>query len=114
MIVCVSKKALQLNSRFTLPPNSLGYCGKNSASEKFKSCVVDGKCDEVEEEFKHFIALYPYLKTISKITCLPKFSYEVIESYWIGNDILLKAKKQDYDILLSFFEKQGVPEWLVE
>jgi hypothetical protein len=110
----MDKKALQLNSRFSLPPNSLGYCGKDSAPEKFKSCVIDGKCEGVEEEFKHFIVLYPYLKAISKITRLPKYSYRVIESYWIGNDLLLEARQRDYRILLSFFEKQGVPKWLID
>jgi hypothetical protein len=110
----MDKKALQLNSRFTLPPNSLGYCGKDSAPEKFKSCVIDGKCKGVEDELKNFIVLYPYLRTISRITGLPKFSYKVIESYWLGNDILRKSKKKDYRTLLEFFAKQGVPSWLVD
>ena len=109
----IDKKALRLNSRFTLPPNSLGYCGKDSAPEKFKDCVIKSKCDGVEEEFKHFIVLHPYLRTLSKITGLPKFSYKVVESYWLGNDKLLKAKNQDYSILLNFFTKQGFPEWFV-
>lgn len=107
-------KALQLNSRFSLPPNSLGYCGKNSASEKFKACVVNGKCGGIENELKQFIVLYPYLRTISKISRLSKFSYKVIESYWLGNDLLSKAKQKDYGILLDFFEKQGVPDWLIK
>ncbi len=112
-MIGIDKKALQLNSRFTLPPNSLGYCGKDSAPEKFKSCVIKGKCAGVEEEFKHFIVLHPYLRTLSKITGLPKFSYKVVESYWLGNDNLLKAKNKDYATLLNFFAKQGVPEWFV-
>jgi len=110
----MDKKAIQLNSRFSLPPNSLGYCGKDSAPEKFKLCVIEGKCKGVEEEFKHFIVLHPYLRTLSKITKNPKFSYKVVESYWIGNELLKKAKKSDYNILLSFFKKQGVPDWLVK
>jgi len=110
----MDKKALQLNSRFTLPPNALGYCGKDSAPEKFKACVISGKCGGVTEELKHFIVLYPYLRTIAKITKLPRFSYKVIESYWFGNEQLKKAKQKDYAVLLGFFEKQGVPQWLVE
>ncbi|AHB40260.1 MAG: hypothetical protein ACD_22C00252G0004 [uncultured bacterium] len=68
----------------------------------------------VEEEFKHFIVLHPYLRTLSKITGLQKFSYRVVESYWLGNDTLLKAKNKDYPVLLNFFTKQGVPEWFVD
>lgn len=107
-------KALKLEARFSLPPNSLGYCGKDSAAEKFKECIIHGKCEEVEEELKHFIVLYPYLETIAGITKLPKFFYEVIESYWIGNELLKKAKAEHYDLLLKNFEKQGVPDFFVE
>ncbi|KKS65276.1 MAG: hypothetical protein UV35_C0045G0006 [candidate division WWE3 bacterium GW2011_GWB1_42_6] len=57
--------------------------------------------------------MHPYLRTLSKITGLPKFSYKVVESYWLGNDKLLKAKNKDYPTLLNFFTKQGVPEWFV-
>jgi len=107
-------KALQLESRFSLPPNSLGYCGQNTAAARFKKCIIDKKCNEVEEEISKFIVLYPYLKTISKITKLPVFSYEVIEAYWIGNDLLKQAKSEDYDLLLKNFKKQGVPYFFIK
>ena len=107
-------KALQLEARFSLPPNSLGYCGKDSAAEKFKECIIHGKCKDVEEELKHFIVLYPYLETIAEIANLPVFSYEVIESYWIGSDLLKKVKPEDYDLLLKNFKKQGVPDSFIK
>lgn len=107
-------RALQLEARFSLPPNSLGYCGKDSAAGKFKECIIKGKCKGVVEELKHFIVLYPYLETLAEITKLPIFSYEVIESYWIGNDLLEKAKPEHYDLLLKNFEKQGVPDFFVK
>lgn len=106
--------ALQLESRFSLPPNSLGYCGKDSAAEKFKKCIMAGECDGVEEEVTHFIVLHPYLKTLSDIIGQSKFSYPVIEGYWIGNDYLKIAKSEHYDLLLENFLAQGVPAWLVD
>lgn len=108
------KKALQLESRFSLPPNSLGYCGKETAAYKFKECIINGNCKGVKEEVKNFIVLNPYLEFLSKITKKPKFSYEIIEGYWIGNNILKKAKSQDYNLLLKYFLKQGVPDFFVE
>ncbi len=108
------KKALELASRFTLPPNSLGYCGKDTAPAKFIDCVVHGKTEGVEEELNHFIVLTPYLKTIAKMTGKPMFSYEVIESYWLGNDLLKSATMKDFDNLLDNFKTQGVPNWLIE
>lgn len=105
---------MQFESLFSLPPNSLGYCGKKSATYKFRECIINGKCDGVKKEVGKFIVLYPYLKTISKITGKPKFSKEVIESYWIGNDLLRKAKNKDYEVLLKYLKVQGVPKFFVD
>lgn len=107
-------KALQLISRFTLPPNSLGYCGKGTAPEKFKKCVIECDCHGVKQEVGKFIVLNPYIKTISKLSGLPTFDYDVIESYWLGNKTLNKAKPEHYELLMKNFEKQGVPSWFVE
>ena len=106
--------ALQLESRFSLAPNSLGYCGQKSAVAKFKKCISYNKCDGVKEELKNFIVLYPYLKTLSKILKKPYSSYSVIEGYWLGNDKLKKAKQKDYFLLLNNFAKQGVPDFFIE
>lgn len=107
-------KALQFESRFSLPPNSLGYCGSDTAAGKFKKCIIEGKCEGVVEEIKKFIVLYPYLKTIAKIASLPIYSYKVFESYWLGNDLLKMFKPEDYDALLEMFLAQGVPDFFVE
>lgn len=106
--------ALQLTCRFSLPPNSLGYCGLNSAPEKFKKCVTENVCNGIEDELSKFIVLNPYLETLSRITKLSKFSYPVIEAYWLGNDELKKANVNDYQNLLDNFIKQGVPSWFVD
>jgi hypothetical protein len=104
--------ALQLASRFAYSPNAKGYCGKDSAPAKFIKCITTGECETIESEFTHFIALHPYLKTIATITNQPLGSYPVIESYWIGNDELYKAKLDDYQILLDNFKAQGIPNFL--
>jgi hypothetical protein len=103
--------ALQFCARFALSPNTLGYCGSKTAN--LKDCIEKGNCDHVKKEIKKFIVLWPYLKTISEITGLDPFSYEVIEAYWLGNDLLKKVKNEDYEILLKNFIEQGVPKWLV-
>lgn len=107
-------ESLQLACRFALPPNSLGYCGRGSAPEKFKSCIIKGECAGIKKELAKFIVLHPYLKTLSEITGLPKYSYDVIEGYCIGNDLLHKTKPEHYQLLLRNFTEQGVPKWLVK
>lgn len=107
-------KALQLAARFALPPNSLGYCGKNTAPERLKNCVIHGECGQIPDELSKFIVLNPYLETLAKALNTDKFSYLLIEAYCLGNDELKKIKQGDYHLLLEAFTKQGVPEWLVE
>ena len=107
-------EALQFESRFSLPPNSLGYCGKETAAHRFKECIINGKCWGVKKEVRNFIVLHPYLQTLSKITGLAMFDYKIIEGYWIGNDLLKKAKPEDYLMLLKYFKKQGVPDFFIE
>jgi len=110
--------ALDLACRFSLPPNSLGYCGQNSAPEKFKNYVVEGVSvvdrQEIQQELEKFIVLNPYLETLATITGKSKFSRQVIEAYWLGNDELKKAKPAHYFTLLDNFANQGVPPWFVD
>ena len=114
IIPTMKDSALQLESRFSLSPNSLGYCGKKSATAKFKTCIINSRCDGVKDELKNFIVLYPYLKTLGKIINQPFSSYLVIEGYWLGNAELKKAKQNDYLLLLENFKKQGVPDFFIE
>jgi len=107
-------RAAKLNIRFSFSPNLLGYCGRETAEEKYLKCLKYGHCDSVQEELSHFIVLNPYLQTISRITGHSPFSYEVAESYWLGNALLNQVKNDHYSILLEEFAKQGVPQWLIE
>lgn len=107
-------KALKLCSRFALTPNQLGFCGASSAQQKLTNCILTGDCKDIETELKQFIILNPYLQTISQIYNLDPFSYEVIEAYWFGNDLLKKCQPKHYDLLLDNFEIQGVPNFLIK
>jgi len=110
----MDKKALQLAARFALPPNSLGFCGKDTAPERFKQCFIHGEYTGVEEEIEKFIVLHPYIKTLGEITGRSKFSYKVIEAYWLGNDLLKQIRPKHYLTLLRNFSEQDVPGWLIE
>lgn len=110
----MDQKALILESRFSLPPNFLGYCGQKTATANFRKCIINGDCENVPHEVTKFIVLYPYLKTLSAITGLHELSYPVIEGYWFGNDKLRLAKNEHYNMLLDNFLQQGVPDFFVE
>lgn len=109
-----NESALQLASRFSMPPNSLGYCGKETAGARFQDCIKTGNCANVEEELSKFIVLHPYLKMMGQVTGLSKFDYKIIEGYWLGNSILRQFKAKDYSLLLECFLEQGVPQNFVD
>ncbi|MBP9691303.1 hypothetical protein KBD81_04465 [Candidatus Woesebacteria bacterium] len=106
-------RAAKLNIRFSFSPNLLGYCGRDTAEEKYRRCLKYGRCEGVAEELTHFIVLNPYLQTIARITGLSPFSYEVAECYWMGNALLDQVRNEHYPILLEEFAKQGIPDWLI-
>lgn len=110
----MDKKALQLCSTFALQPNELGFCGKKSSPTKFKKCITKGNCEDIEGELEDFIVLNPYLETIAQVTGKDKFSFEVVESYWFGGDLLRSIKPEHYQLLLKNLEDQGVPSFLIK
>ncbi|HNQ31381.1 MAG TPA: DUF6390 family protein [Candidatus Woesebacteria bacterium] len=106
-------RALALASRFAYSPNARGYCGRSSAQKAFIHCIKNGECDGVVAELSHFIVLHPYLLTIAQAVGASPFDYEVIEAYWLGNNLLNKITSADYELLLNAFETQGVAPWLI-
>lgn len=99
---------------FSRQPNYLGYCGRESAKDTFRKCLLTGDCDDIPEEVNQFIVLNPYLETIAEITHHPKLSKEVVECFWLGNDLLKQCKPEHYALLLKNLEKQGVPSFLID
>ncbi len=110
----MDSNALKLASLFSYSPNHKGYCGRDSAGDVFTRCIAKGECGKVSLELKHFIVLFPYLKTIATLAGLSPFDYKVIEAYWIGNKLLETIPLSGYNILLKEFAKQGVPSWLIK
>lgn len=110
----MNSKALSLCARFALTPNQLGFCGSSKASLILQNCIFQKDCQGVKQELKKFIILNPYLQTLAQICDLDPFSYQVIEAYWLGNDLLKKCKPSHYSLLLKNFSKQGVPGFLIK
>jgi len=94
-------KALQLLSRFGIPPNSRGYCGKSEATEIIRNCIATGDCTGVVEQLKQFQTLRAYRELLAEIAGLDPFSYKVAEAYWIGNELLEKVPEGLYGLLLQ-------------
>lgn len=75
--------------RYSLPPNSLSYCGPDQ-TDNLVGYNKEGFADHgLLESFREFTTLYRYLTFIAKSNSIgDAFDPKVVEAYWIGNELL--------------------------
>ncbi len=78
---------LELAAAFSLPPNQKGLCGPGKVDWQNKKAL--------EGAMKKFRAPHAYLSLIADANGLEPFDYEVVESFWLGNKLLDRVKKED-------------------
>jgi len=67
----------------------LRYCGPKEANEQFRRYFsTKGNAKEVRESLLRFEGLPPYLSAIAKKHGLGMFDGQVVEAYWLGNELL--------------------------
>ncbi|MBN2094071.1 MAG: hypothetical protein JW740_01745 [Candidatus Zambryskibacteria bacterium] len=88
-------------SRYSFGPNRLHYCGPD-ANKELKDLIKEGDDDfGLTHLLKQFKTLYPYLKHIANANHIDDpFDSQVVEAYWIGNELLEKVEK---NVLYRFF-----------
>jgi len=76
-------------ARFALPPNAYGYCGPADLN-LVAELVAAGEAavDEMRVVAQQFEGAWPYLQFISDSAGADPLSAEVVEAYWIGNNLL--------------------------
>ena len=80
-------EGLELAARFSSAPNSLGLCGPKGFDSQDKKRLL--------AQMKKFTAPYAYLSLIAKANNKNPFDYDVVEAFWIGNELLDNVKRQD-------------------
>lgn len=85
----MSMTGLALCTRYAYPPNSLSLCGPAKQTD-LKWYATSGQADlGVRDILSQFSTLYPYLSLIAYENGIrDPFSTEVIEAYWLGNQLL--------------------------
>ncbi len=100
----------ELAARFSYITNSLGFCGPDKASSKFLQYIKDHKNKkEVESALKRFEGLLPYLSTIAEKTGKDFLDYDVVEAYWLGNDLLETFNDDDIKEIIKKLMLRGLP-----
>ena len=107
-------KGTELAVRFSYIVNKLGYCGPHKAKESFADYFSKQNDAEIEKHLKKFEGFYPYLETIAEETGKKFSDFDVVEAYWIGNELLDKCGK---DVMVKVIDKlvqRGLPEFIGE
>jgi len=102
-------EGVRLCCRYSLITNKLGFCGPPGAAEGLRRFIL-GDDGEAARLLTRFEALYPYLEIISKRHGLQPFDPDVVEAYWIGNELSRGYGERDLTALLSLLGKRGLPE----
>lgn len=108
--------AIELAARYSLMPNRLKYCGPEGADEVFFDFIAtkQGK-DEVISLLNKFKAVKLYLDLIAKNNSKNPLDKEVIEAYWIGNELLDNVPSSSIkNMILTDFIKEGLPRSVAE
>lgn len=104
------KDGLDLAIRFSYRVNHLRYCGPKEAEEAFTAYLERKEHPQhVKECLRRFEGLLPYLDAIAKKHHKDLFDYEVIEAYWVGNELLEGWTTKELCGILDALEKRGLP-----
>lgn len=110
----------ELAARFSYITNSLGFCGPSKASELFLEYIkninqgigrkkLEESRQKVESALKRFEGLLPYLSTIAEKTGKELLDPEVVEAYWLGNELLEKFNDDDIKEIINKLMLRGLP-----
>lgn len=105
MILMARPDGAFLAGLYAYPPNSLGYCGKDTFKAILKE-YLDGDHgirirSAMERQLRDFSSHFAYLRLIATENGLEPFDDEVVRAFWIGNRLL---KNINADALRSFLE----------
>ncbi len=101
---------VQLAARFSIATNRLQYCGPADAEPLLYGAIVRGeRLDEARRALARFEALMPYLEAIGKKHGRDPFDPEVVEAYWIGNELLDAFGREEFLAILEALIRRGLP-----
>ncbi len=108
-------EGVQLAARFSLATNRLKYCGPAEAEPALFRAIVDGKdLAASRDHLLRFEALEPYLTAIAAKHGLDPLDHDVVEAYWIGNELLEDFTREDFRGILDTLTKRGLPRSMAD
>lgn len=110
-----NKDGIELALRFSYIVNTLRYCGPPEASRQFVEYIKNKDNErQVRDSFSRFEGLQPYLSTIAEKTGKDVLDYDVVEAYWIGNELLNGFDDEDMKGIIRKLTRRGLPNSIGE
>jgi len=108
-------QGVQLAARFSIATNRLKYCGPADAEPALFRTIVEGKeVDASRKALLRFEALEPYLTAIAAKRGLDPLDHDVVEAYWIGNELLEDFTREDFRGILDNLARHGLPRSMAD
>ena len=108
---------LDFAARYLLMPNKLKYEKLDSSDQQlFNFCCGSGNEKEIKSLLKEYHAINMFLELIAKKNNKKPFDKEVLEAYWLGNDLLKNISSDDVKTHLkdSLEKNKAEPELIKE
>ena len=108
-------QGVQLAARFSIATNRLKYCGPADAEPALFRTIVEGRDLEASRaSLLRFEALEPYLTALAAKHGRDPLDHDVVEAYWIGNELLDDFTREDFRGILDTLARRGLPRSLAE
>ncbi len=108
-------QGVQLAARFSIATNRLKYCGPADAEPALFRTITEGKdFDASRTALLRFEALEPYLTAIAAKHGKDPLDHDVVEAYWIGNDLLDGLTRKDFRGILETLTRRGLPRTMAD
>jgi len=108
-------QGVQLAARFSIATNRLKYCGPADAEPALFGTIVDGTdLAASRSALLRFEALEPYLTAIAGKHGLDPLDHDVVEAYWIGNELLDDFTRDDFRGILATLSRRGLPRTMAD
>ena len=108
-------QGVQLAARFSIATNRLKYCGPADAEPALFRTIVQGKeLESSRTALLRFEALEPYLTAIAAKHGLDPLDHDVVEAYWIGNELLDDFTREDFRGILDTLAHRGLPRSMAD
>lgn len=105
-----NKDGVELAVRFAYGPNILELCGTSNRADSFLRYLKrrdNGK--EVKRILEDFEGMPAYLGCLAELFGRDRFDYDIVEAYWIGNELLDRVEQDNIETIIKGLMGRGLP-----